>query len=86
MSVEIDLVIIADTGGGLAREFKFRLGLDDVHTADEGAAPEQRRLRTFGDLDALQVEKFNHGAARTGNGDAVLEDGDARLDIGFAAV
>ena len=64
MSVEIDLVIIADTGGGLAREFKFRLGLDDVHAADEGAATEQGRLRALGDLDAFKIEEFNDGAAR----------------------
>ena len=53
--------------------------LDEVDAADEGALAEQRGLRAFHDFDAFHVEDGEVCAiAWITNGDAVLEQGNAR--------
>ena len=80
-------VIIAVGDAPRRREAgRVRLVLHDVDRADQRAAPVERRLRPLGDLDPLDVEQLDIGAARLGDGDAVLEDGDARLVGRRAAV
>ena len=63
-----------------------RLVLDDVDGADQGAAPEQGRLRPLGDFDPGVVEQLDVRAARLGDGHPVLEDRHARLDRGAAVI
>ena len=86
MTASFALAFIAEADFRRGREFILGLVLDDVDAADQRAPAEQGRLRPLGHLDALNVEQFDIGAARTGDGDTVLEHGHPGFRGCFATV
>ncbi|MNE06321.1 hypothetical protein D3C80_989060 [compost metagenome] len=60
--------------------------LHQIDRPDQGAATIEGRLRPLGDLDPLQIEQLDIGAARLGDRHPVLKHGNARLGRGRARV